>query len=153
MKAILLLLPLVLVGCDASQRPNADICLAPLSPAARADLERIAPNATAQQNWNASFAAADNCVHSLAYRLAHEQDGAEVVAQAIVNQCATQVASVVTADAQLQGENPEPGTDAFDQFNKEARDQITQQAAYYVIQARAGHCAAPKADPLPDAKK
>jgi hypothetical protein len=99
---------------------------------------------------NDPAASFDDCIHRWGYVLARSHDPADVVAQAAVQACSSILASWSqqigqapdTSQYSRQGESPAPDP---------ARQQMRAaagRALFYVVQARAGACAAPPANTL-----
>jgi hypothetical protein len=94
----------------------------------------------------------DDCIHRWGYVLAPSRDPADVVAQASVEACS----SVLASWSQQVGQSPEP--DTYDRGRRAAQQQpdptaqrmhaAEGRALFYVVQARAGSCAAPPANTL-----
>ncbi|HVN01774.1 MAG TPA: hypothetical protein VMT68_16335 [Caulobacteraceae bacterium] len=104
---------------------------------------------------NDPAASFDDCIHRWGYVLAPSRDPADVVAQASVEACSTILASW----SQQLGQSEQPQTVS----TRRGRESMAQQqpdpaaqrihaaegrALFYVVQARAGGCAAPPANTL-----
>ncbi len=90
-------------------------------------------------------AAFEDCAHRWGYALAAGRDQAEVVAQAVVAACSGQL-----AQWNQQTQTPQGGTEAPGLTTGQPTDLTSDHAQYaqgralfYVVQARAGNCAAP----------
>ena len=138
----LVLLPAVLLAaCDDHRTAAADakICL-PFTAATSG------PGA-----MGGEAVALDDCLHRSAYRLARAEDGAEVVASAVVASCGDPLSRWNTATMNNPAQT-DTGAQTTDLVTGQSaaplahRYQFTQgRALYYVVQARAGHCAVPDA--------
>ena len=122
------------------------------APAASNATEGLAPAAVSDP-----AVAFDDCIHRWGYVLAPSRDPADVVAQASVEACSSILATWSQQSAQAAP--PEQG-----QYSPRDRSQSEQQPAqdpqaqrmhaaegralFYVVQARAGQCAAPPANTL-----
>jgi hypothetical protein len=94
----------------------------------------------------------DDCLHRWAYSLAKSTDPAEAVAQATVSACTT---ALSRWNQQAMAPATGPGGDTAEAVslvtgrpttNFEAHHDFAQgRALFYVVQARAGHCAPPPA--------
>ena len=93
-------------------------------------------------------AAFEDCAHRWGYALAAGRDQAEVVAQAVVGACSVQLQQWNTATL---SQNPQDGSQqATSLTTGQPTDMMGEHAQYaqgralfYVVQARAGNCAAP----------
>ncbi len=91
--------------------------------------------------------ALDDCMHRWGYRLARSDDRADLVAQAVVAACTP----VLSRWNQSTLNQPQPGPDTAislvtGKTNNTPADRFEMsqaKALFYVVQARAGHCAAP----------
>lgn len=107
-----------------------------------------APAATA----NDPSAALEDCIHGWSYALAPSRDGADLVAQAAVEACESRL-SQWNQQALAQ---PEADQQAPSLTNGQPTDPMASHAQYaqsralfYVVQARAAHCAPPTASAVP----
>jgi hypothetical protein len=101
-------------------------------------------------------AATDDCLHRWAYTLAGSTDGAESVAQATVAACAPALTRWNQQGLGAVGPNGEPFAGGAAESGPslltgqpttpmaEHYNFAQSRALFYVVQARAGHCAAPK---------
>jgi hypothetical protein len=96
----------------------------------------------------------DDCIHRWGYALAPSRDPADVVAQASVEACSTILANWSQQIGQQQGEpsgdGSRGGREAPQTPDPEAQRMHAAEgrALFYVVQARAGGCAAPPANTL-----
>ena len=96
----------------------------------------------------------DDCIHRWGYALAPSRDPADVVAQASVEACSTILANWSQQIGQQQGEpsgdDSRGGREAPQTPDPEAQRMHAAEgrALFYVVQARAGGCAAPPANTL-----
>jgi len=114
-RAVIVGLALCLTGCDREQeaKQNNRICLTP---------GQMVPG-----DW-------ENCVHRWGYRLAGAKDGAQVIAQAVVNACTDAMAYQVNHSPEAQRK----------QLAQEIMTAMPDRALFHVIQARAGRCNIPE---------
>ena len=129
-----------LSGCQKSAS-----AAAPLASAAT----YCAPFKTAQVSYPTADPAAafEDCTHRWGYALAQGRDSADVVAQAVVDACATPLSQW---NQQTLSQNPQGDTAATSLVTGQPTDLGGERARYaqsralfYVVQARAGHCSAP----------
>jgi hypothetical protein len=124
------------------------------------------PSASAATNAAAGLAPAsvndpavafDDCIHRWGYVLAPSRDPADVVAQASVEACSTILANWSQQSSQQGNQQGEPsgygsrgGPSAAQTPDPEAQRMHAAEgrALFYVVQARAGGCAAPPANTL-----
>lgn len=136
---VVLAVAAALCGCDSGQvpqHPNPDVCDAPASPAVAKAEAQSQPGDTAKEKFGHAREDADNCVHRLAYSLAHSPDRAETVADAVVAGCDGPISFATgwaVAGQLLTTQDPE----------KELKGQMRDEALFRVVQARAGNCATP----------
>jgi hypothetical protein len=98
-------------------------------------------------------AAFDDCIHRWGYALAPSRDPADVVAQASVEACSTILANwsqQIGQQGEPSGDSARGGRDAPQTPDPEAQRMHAAEgrALFYVVQARAGGCAAPPASTL-----
>jgi hypothetical protein len=135
------------------------VCLAALSLAACEDNRGMRPNGrlcadfkTAKTPANSPAALADaaspvdECVRRWAYGLAPSRDDADAVADATVAACG----SLLSKWNQQSLADPAPPADALSITTGQPTNPLSEhnafahaRALFYVVQARAGHCAAP----------
>jgi hypothetical protein len=96
---------------------------------------------------NATSAAVDECLHRWGYALAAARENADVVAGATVTACGSAIANWNQQGLAQAGQQP---TDAQSLTTGQPTDLLGEhaqyaqsQALFYVVQARAGKCAAP----------
>ena len=147
-----------LAGCNRQAAEGGNISLAggkyctpfPTAAAATNATSGLAPAASSDPA--VSF---DDCIHRWSYVLAPSRDPADVVAQASVEACSSILANWSQQAAQTA--LPEPTryssrgrSDAAQPPNPEAQRMHAAEgrALFYVVQARAGSCAAPPANTL-----
>lgn len=116
------------------------------------------PFRTAQSNQPAAVASDpstgfEDCIHGWAYALAPSRDPADLVAQATVEACATRLSQW---NQQTLAQNPEAAQQAPSLTTGQPTDAISSHAQYaqsralfYVVQARAAHCAPPPTSAVP----
>ena len=133
---------------DDDDRADAATCT-PFAeaPAAPAGAPAVAPAAT-----GAEAAAFDDCLHRWGYRLARaDEDSADVVGAAVVAACAPALAAWnQTALAQPQTGPDEAVSLVTGATSSTIADRYASaqsKAMFYVVQARAGNCALPPAEP------
>jgi len=93
----------------------------------------------------ANAAAVDDCLHRWSYRLAASTDAADQVGKAAVQACGESLAAwnteVMNSSRGMEEMDPTTGRPIGP---VERNDQFAQgKALFYVVQARAGHCALP----------
>jgi hypothetical protein len=119
------------------------------------------PTAVANTNTTGGLATAvasdpavafDDCIHRWGYALAPSRDPADVVAQASVEACS---AILTSWSQQAMSQSPEPTSMSGGREAQQQPDPMQQRmhaaegrALFYVVQARAGGCAAPPANTL-----
>lgn len=114
------------------------------------------PFPTAQSSQTAAAndpsTALEDCIHGWAYALAPSRDGADLVAQATVEACEGRL----TQWNQQSLAQPDAGQQAPSLTNGQPTDPMASHAQYaqsralfYVVQARAAHCAPPPASAVP----
>lgn len=134
---------------DRDGRADASICspFTTTAVVAPADPTAVAPVGAAPVAGEA--AAFDDCLHRWAYRLARaDDDSADVVGQAVVAACAPVLASwnqatltqapAGTDTSAVSLVTGDTATTVADRY-----DMAQSKAVFYVVQARAGHCAPP----------
>ena len=134
-------LPLLLAACDDRRTPAADAKICQPFTAATAGAGPLGGEA----------AHLDDCLHRSAYRLARAEDGAETVAAAVVASCSDSLSRWNTST--VNGPNAaDSGGETTDLITGQSASAIAHRyaftqgrALYYVVQARAGHCAVPDA--------
>ena len=134
-----------LAGCTARANGGGGLAGSPsniCTPFATTQANGAVPAPTA----NDPGAKFDDCVHRWAYTLAGARDVADVVANATVAACG---ASLTAWNQQSLGQ-AQPETDATSLTTGEPTTMVAERARYaqsralfYVVQARAGNCAAP----------
>ena len=97
----------------------------------------------------------DDCIHRWGYALAPSRDPADVVAQASVEACSSILANWSQQISQTGAEPPQYSARGRRETQQAPPDPETQRmhaaegrALFYVVQARAGGCAAPPANTL-----
>jgi hypothetical protein len=138
---LLLAIGLTAAGCSnpepgMGRTANAKVC-SPFAPQAAGVDPAIGSDAVAL----------DDCMHRWGYRLAKSKDGADLVAQAVVAACSP----VLERWNQSTLAQPQAGPDSAASLvtgktnnTPAARFEGSQsKALFYVVQARAGNCAAP----------
>ena len=135
------------------------VCLAALSLAACEDHHAMRPNGRLCADFKASRTPAnspaaladaaspvDECVRRWAYSLAPARDDADAVADAVVAACG----SSLSKWNQQSLADPAPPTDALSITTGQPTNPLSEhnafahaKALFYVVQARAGHCAPP----------
>lgn len=143
MRRAIVLALLLLAGCDRAEKiakygpADGKVCLTPppvqtATPVTTADYER----------------AADGCLHRWAYRLAAESEPSEAVAEAVVGGCQDPVFRWAASELRDRGQTDlssfnSPFTGGRSDPVGLRVEQKTRLARFYVVQARAGHCATP----------
>jgi hypothetical protein len=146
-KLVPILALLALGACDQSgrmQKADAKICTpfkAAATPAASTTEVAPGPPADAAGEF-------DECLHRWGYRLARSDDGAEIAARAVVAACGESLSRWNTQALNQAGPNtPQTTLDLHTGRSTtmlEQRYEYAQaKALFYVVQGRAGNCAAP----------
>jgi hypothetical protein len=95
-------------------------------------------------------AAVDDCLHRWGYTLAASTDPADVVADAVVAACSPSLASWNQSALATTGQNVQAPSLISGQPTNPVAEHYTfaqGRALFYVVQARAGHCAPPPSAP------
>ncbi|MEO6339417.1 MAG: hypothetical protein ABIO39_05220 [Caulobacteraceae bacterium] len=139
-----LLAILALAACDRPRQADAKICTA-FKAAAPASNPDVVAAPSAPTDGAAEF---DDCLHRWGYRLAKSGDGADVVANAVVAACGEALSKWNTQALTQAGPNAPQTT--LDLHTGRSTTMLEQRYAYaagkalfYVVQGRAGNCAAP----------
>jgi len=131
---------------DGDGRASASICKPFTAPAAQPGTAGVAPAAPGGDG-----AAFDDCLHRVGYTLARaDEDSADVVGGAVVAACAPQLAAWNQSSmGQTQGPDEAVSLVTGETSSTIADRYASAQskATFYVVQARAGNCAPPPADP------
>ncbi len=144
-KLVPVLALLALAGCDRAEHAAAAMCT-PFKPAApAANPADVAAVPGAPTDGAADF---DECLHRWGYRLAKSEDGAETVAKAVVAACGEALSKWNTQALTQAGPNTSQNT--LDLHTGRSTTMLEQRygyaegkALFYVVQGRAGNCAAP----------
>jgi glucose/arabinose dehydrogenase len=146
---------LALAACNNAQKTTSaasGICKPFTTPAAQPAQPQPAlpnPNVLPGQPAGDPAAAVDDCLHRWGYTLAASTDPADVVADATVAACGPSLTSWNQSSLSAQGGQAvqAPSLVSGQQTNPIAEHYAFAQgrALFYVVQARAGHCAPPPA--------
>jgi len=132
----------LLGGCN--ELPNDKICTTP-RPLVVAPDPSSEVTTSAIGRWSEVRKEGDECVHRWSYRLAGAPEPVDVVARAAVGACSDLIG--LTAGAWQEADQPGPGlmtsyrTGGTVTAEERTFEDFSMKAVFYVVQARAGHCA------------
>jgi len=129
-KVLVLVAALLVAGCD--KIPDKRICSTP------GQLDVTGANVG---TWDG----ASSCLHRWSYRLAGSSEPSSQVAEAVVGGCYDAIDKWVTKVTDY-GDTPpyrDPVTGRMGDYRSKMFQEARSAALFYVVQARAGHCAIP----------
>ena len=136
---------LALGACDRTQRADAKICTPFKAATPAANPSDVAAAPGAPTDGAGEF---DECLHRWGYRLAKSEDAADIAARAVVAACGEALSRWNTQALTQAGPNTSQAT--LDLHTGRSTTMLEQRygyaegkALFYVVQGRAGNCAAP----------
>jgi hypothetical protein len=139
---------MALTACAPDMKPDAKICTPFTTTATTTTAPSDVASVAAPSAAGAEGAAFDDCLHRWGYRLAPSGDSADVAARAVVAACGEALSRWNTQTLNQAGPTGSQAsldlhTGKSTTILEQRYDYAESKALFYVVQGRAGRCAAP----------